>query len=73
MTNQAIICTDGTGLGNPGLGGYAAIVTVAGEEQIIVGRDKTTTSNNMEMTAAIKGSKLYLSYSPSSSTVTAST
>jgi ribonuclease HI len=30
------------------------VVTIAGEEQIIVGRDRTTTNNKMEMTAAIK-------------------
>lgn len=54
MTNQAIIFTDGACLGNPGPGGYAAIVTIAGEEQIIIGRDRTTTNNKMELTAAIK-------------------
>jgi ribonuclease HI len=54
MTNQAIILTDGACLGNPGPGGYAAVITIAGEEQIIVGRDPTTTNNKMEMTAAIK-------------------
>jgi ribonuclease HI len=54
MTNQAIIFTDGACLGNPGPGGYAAIVTVGGEEQIIIGRDNATTNNKMEMTAAIK-------------------
>jgi ribonuclease HI len=54
MTNQAIIFTDGACLGNPGPGGYAAIVTVRGEEQIIIGRDNATTNNKMEMTAAIK-------------------
>jgi ribonuclease HI len=54
MTNQAIIFTDGACLGNPGPGGYAAVITIAGEEQIIVGRDPTTTNNKMEMTAAIK-------------------
>jgi ribonuclease HI len=54
MTNEAIIFTDGTCLGNPGPGGYAAVITIAGEEQIIVGRDLTTTNNKMEMTAAIK-------------------
>jgi ribonuclease HI len=54
MTNQAIVFTDGACLGNPGPGGYAAIVTIAGEEQIIVGRDRATTNNKMEMTAAIK-------------------
>lgn len=54
MTNQAIIFTDGACLGNPGPGGYAAVITFAGEEQIIVGRDRSTTNNKMEMTAAIK-------------------
>jgi ribonuclease HI len=54
MTNQAIIFTDGACLGNPGPSGYAAVIAIAGEEQIIVGRDSTTTNNKMEMTAAIK-------------------
>jgi ribonuclease HI len=54
MTNQAIMFTDGACLGNPGPGGYAAVITIAGDEQIIVGRDRSTTNNKMEMTAAIK-------------------
>jgi ribonuclease HI len=54
MTNQAIIFTDGACLGNPGPGGYAAVITIAGQEQVIVGRDRSTTNNKMEMTAAIK-------------------
>jgi len=54
MSNEAIIFTDGACLGNPGPGGYSAVVTIAGEEQIIVGRDRSTTNNKMEMTAAIK-------------------
>jgi ribonuclease HI len=54
MTNQAIIFTDGACLGNPGPGGYAAVITIAGEEQIIVGRDRSTTNNKMEITAVIK-------------------
>jgi ribonuclease HI len=54
MTDQAIIFTDGACLGNPGPGGYAAVVTIAGQEQVIVGRDHATTNNKMEMTAAIK-------------------
>jgi ribonuclease HI len=54
MTIEAIIFTDGACLGNPGPGGYAAVITIAGEEQIIVGRDRSTTNNKMEMTAAIK-------------------
>jgi len=51
---QAIVFTDGACLGNPGPGGYAALVSIAGEEQIIVGRDPSTTNNKMEMMAAIK-------------------
>jgi ribonuclease HI len=54
MTYQATIFTDGACLGNPGPGGYAAVITISGEEQIIVGRDRSTTNNRMEMTAAIK-------------------
>jgi ribonuclease HI len=53
-SGQAIVFTDGACLGNPGPGGYAAVVNIAGEEQIIVGRDPATTNNKMEMTAAIK-------------------
>jgi ribonuclease HI len=51
---QAVIFTDGACLGNPGPGGYAAVVSIAGDEQIIVGSDTATTNNKMEMTAAIK-------------------
>jgi ribonuclease HI len=53
-SERAIIFTDGACLGNPGPGGYAAVVTIAAEEKIIVGRDTATTNNRMEMTAAIK-------------------
>ena len=53
MSNEAIIFTDGACLGNPGPGGYAAIITIAGQEQVIVGRDRSMTNNKMEMTAAI--------------------
>ncbi len=53
-SRQAIVFTDGACLGNPGPGGYAAIITIAGQEQIIVGRETATTNNKMEMTAAIK-------------------
>src|SRR3954469_14084352 len=54
MMNEAIIFTDGACLGNPGPGGYAAVVTIAENEQVITGRDRATTNNKMEMTAAIK-------------------
>ncbi|MGF9757409.1 RNase H family protein [Microvirga sp. 0TCS3.31] len=44
MSNEAIIFTDGACLGNPGPGGYAAVVTIAGQEQVITGCDRTTTN-----------------------------
>jgi ribonuclease HI len=53
-TEQAIIFTDGACLGNPGPGGYAAVVFINGTEHIITGGDPATTNNKMEMTAAIK-------------------
>jgi len=53
-SGQATVFTDGACLGNPGPGGYAALILVEGEEQIITGRDPATTNNRMEMTAAIK-------------------
>jgi ribonuclease HI len=49
------IYTDGACLGNPGPGGYAALIILNGEEQVITGSDAATTNNRMEMTAAIKG------------------
>src|SRR5918994_6389315 len=51
---QAIVFTDGACLGNPGPGGYAALILIGGNEQIISGGDPATTNNKMEMTAAIK-------------------
>src|SRR4029078_422976 len=53
MTNQAIIFTDGACPGNPGPGGYAAVITIAGQEQVIVGIDTSSTNKKREMTAAI--------------------
>jgi ribonuclease HI len=53
MSNEANIFTDSACLGNPDPGGYAAIITIAGQEQVIVGRDRSMTNNKMEMTAAI--------------------
>ena len=65
MTDQAIVCTDGACLGNPGPGGYVAVIARAREERIIVGRDQTTMDNKMAMTAAIKALGLTLRISPS--------
>ena len=49
------IYTDGSCLGNPGPGGWAAIVVTDGAERALTGGDAHTTNQRMEVTAAIKG------------------
>jgi cyclic pyranopterin phosphate synthase len=49
------IYTDGACLGNPGPGGWAAIIVNGADRKEIKGREEKTTSNRMEVTAAIKG------------------
>ena len=48
------IFIDGACLGNPGPGGYAAILKAQGREKVITGAEPHTTNNRMEITAAIK-------------------
>ena len=48
------IYTDGACVGNPGPGGWAAIVILEKEKKEIFGGEKLTTNNRMELTAAIK-------------------
>lgn len=47
--------TDGACSGNPGIGGWGAILIYNGIEKIISGGDNNTTNNRMELTAVIKG------------------
>src|SRR5437762_3601636 len=49
-----IIYTDGSARGNPGPGGWAAIIASDKEVREIGGGDAHTTNNKMELTAAIK-------------------
>ena len=58
MENKAIIYTDGSCHGNPGPGGYAAIVLVNGVTREAHGSDWYTTNNRMELTAVIEGLKI---------------
>lgn len=51
------IYTDGSCLGNPGPGGWGAILLHNGEEKEISGANKATTNNQMEMQAAIEALK----------------
>ncbi len=49
------IYTDGACSGNPGVGGYCAILIYNGVEKVISGREDGTTNNRMELLAVIKG------------------
>lgn len=49
--------TDGACLGNPGPGGWAALLRFKGSEREISGGVPQTTNNRMEMTAVIEGLK----------------
>ena len=48
------IYTDGACTGNPGPGGWAAIILNENNKKEIFGGEKLTTNNRMELTAAIK-------------------
>jgi len=60
------IVTDGACSGNPGPGGWAAIIITDQGRKEIKGREETTTNNRMEVLAAING----LSETPAGSDVT---
>ncbi len=49
------IFTDGACSGNPGKGGWAAILRYGDKEKELVGGDRQTTNNRMELTAVIQG------------------
>ena len=49
------IYTDGACIGNPGPGGYAAILRYNSHEKVVRGADPKTTNQRMELMAAIAG------------------
>ena len=51
---QVVIYTDGACSGNPGPGGWAAILSYKGIEKEISGYEESTTNNRMELMAPIK-------------------
>jgi ribonuclease HI len=53
MTRRVSIWTDGACSGNPGPGGYGAILQFNGREKEISGGETQTTNNRMELMAAI--------------------
>tara|TARA_B110000438_G_C15550164_1_gene536575 strand:- start:32 stop:478 length:447 start_codon:yes stop_codon:yes gene_type:complete len=48
------IYTDGACIGNPGPGGWAAVILDGSLKKELFGGEKSTTNNRMELTAAIK-------------------
>ena len=54
---SVILYTDGARSGNPGVGGWGAVLLYNGHEKRISGADGSTTNNRMELTAVIMGLK----------------
>jgi ribonuclease HI len=52
--SKVVIFTDGSCRGNPGPGGWAAVLSFNGAEKEISGGEPATTNNRMELTAAIE-------------------
>ena len=57
--NTIKIFTDGACKGNPGLGGWGALIIENGEETEIYGGSFNTTNNKMELTATIEALKYF--------------
>ena len=51
---RVVIYTDGACKGNPGPGGWGALLSSSGTEKEIFGGERETTNNRMEMTAVIE-------------------
>lgn len=54
MLKKVVIYTDGACLGNPGVGGYGAILIYRGVQKELSGGERDTTNNRMELTAIIR-------------------
>lgn len=57
MSKQLIIYTDGACKGNPGIGGWGAILMYGKHTKEIYGATDNTTNNRMELTAVIEALK----------------
>lgn len=58
MTNPPVeVWTDGACKGNPGPGGWGALLRWQGKEKELCGGEEETTNNRMELTAAIEALK----------------
>ena len=59
MIDNIVIYTDGACRGNPGPGGWGAIIIENNIETELYGKENNTTNNIMEMTAAIKALEFF--------------
>lgn len=57
VLKKVLLYTDGACSGNPGKGGWGAILIFEGREKELSGFEAETTNNRMELTAAIEGLK----------------
>ena len=55
---QVTLYTDGACSGNPGPGGWGAILIWNGQEKTLYGSNPSTTNNQMELTAVIEGLRI---------------
>jgi ribonuclease HI len=55
LTEQVTLTTDGACIGNPGPGGWAALLHYKKKEKLLSGNDPETTNNRMELMAVIMG------------------
>ena len=55
MSSTVVIHTDGACRGNPGPGGWGALLIAGEHRKTLYGGDAETTNNRMELTAAIEG------------------
>ena len=55
MKSKVLMYTDGACRGNPGPGGWGAVLKSKGHSRTLNGYDPQTTNNRMELTAVIEG------------------
>ena len=55
MVTEVELWTDGACSGNPGPGGWAALLRMGAQERVLSGGEDLTTNNRMELTGVVRG------------------